>query len=282
MLLVRLWLIEVCLVESYNILVLCPHRSRSHANVCLPLAQALSKKGHQVTVVSHFPLETPIPNYVDINLGNSSTLHDIDVIHGSSRPQKWSIVQILNYFTQKHCNEDLRSPSLRRFFQTNQTYDVIIAEFFNSDCFLSVIDAFKAPLVGLSPGTIMHWTNEKFGSPSNPSYIPNNNLDYSDRISFFGRVENLLVGLLHNLYYDTMIMGNGERIAKEFFGRDLPPLKDIVSNSSLLLVNSHFSLNLPRPLVPGVVEIGGMHITRIKRAPEVSTFNISLRYNVTN
>jgi glucuronosyltransferase len=30
---------------------------------------------------------------------------------------------------------------------------------------------------------------------------------------------------------------------------------------SLTMLNNHFSLNYPRPLVPSIIEVGGMHVT---------------------
>jgi glucuronosyltransferase len=35
-------------------------------------------------------------------------------------------------------------------------------------------------------------------------------------------------------------------------------------SSSLVLLNSHFSLNHPRPLPPAVIEVGGLHVSRTK------------------
>jgi glucuronosyltransferase len=38
---------------------------------------------------------------------------------------------------------------------------------------------------------------------------------------------------------------------------------------SLVLLNNHFSLNYPRPLVPTMIEVGGMHVSQtINKLPE--------------
>lgn len=49
-------------------------------------------------------------------------------------------------------------------------------------------------------------------------------------------------------------------LAREFFGADMPDLDDLAYNTSLLLVNSHFSINQARPTVPNFIEVGGLHI----------------------
>lgn len=40
----------------------------------------------------------------------------------------------------------------------------------------------------------------------------------------------------------------------------MPDLDVLAYNTSLQLVNSHFSVNNARPLVPNVVEVGGLHV----------------------
>lgn len=56
---------------------------------------------------------------------------------------------------------------------------------------------------------------------------------------------------------------------RKYFGVDLPFLDDIIKNTSLILVNHHFSLAFPRPLLPNVIEIGGHHIRSPKPLPAV-------------
>nr|CAD7198554.1 unnamed protein product [Timema douglasi] len=48
----------------------------------------------------------------------------------------------------------------------------------------------------------------------------------------------------------------------------IPPIWEIAKNTSLILVNSHFSISGPRPVVPGFVEVGGLHIEEPKALPK--------------
>lgn len=258
-------------VHSFSILALFPHRGKSHANVFLTLTQALAKKGHEVTSISYFPLKTPLPNYIDITLGNSSShfIHKINLNNYQGlRTERWSILRTLNNFSLDMCQEDLSSSLFQEFLKNEKYFDVILTEYFNCDCFLSVLHKFKSPVIGISSSTVMHWTNERFGNPTNPAYIPNNLLNFTDRMSFSERIENFFIGLWQKFYYNFVMLPNAEKIAKDFF--NFSSLREIVFNSSLLLVNSHFSLSLPRPLVPAVVEVGGIHIENVKILPKVS------------
>jgi len=52
--------------QSANILVFAPMPFKSHFKGFQPLFKELAAKGHNLTVVSTFPLKTPLANYTDI------------------------------------------------------------------------------------------------------------------------------------------------------------------------------------------------------------------------
>jgi glucuronosyltransferase len=60
-----------------------------------------------------------------------------------------------------------------------------------------------------------------------------------------------------------------DRMLKKHFGKDVPPLSELKKRTTLILVNSHFSLNNPRPTVPGFIEVGGIHIQSNGILPKV-------------
>jgi len=52
--------------QSANILVFAPMPFKSHFTGFRPLFKELASRGHNLTVVSTFPLKTPLSNYTDI------------------------------------------------------------------------------------------------------------------------------------------------------------------------------------------------------------------------
>lgn len=54
--------------ESLKILGLFPHPGISHSHFFRPIMRALAEKGHNVTVISHFPDSDPHQNYKDVPL----------------------------------------------------------------------------------------------------------------------------------------------------------------------------------------------------------------------
>lgn len=67
-------------------------------------------------------------------------------------------------------------------------------------------------------------------------------------------------------------MKHSNIIARNFFGEDLPDLRELAQKTSLILVNSHFSTNQARPTVPNFIEVGGLHIKEPNALPKVIFF----------
>lgn len=59
------FLLFCCATSGYRILGLFPHPGVSHFQFFHPVMKALAEAGHEVTVVSHFPVKEPIENYKD-------------------------------------------------------------------------------------------------------------------------------------------------------------------------------------------------------------------------
>lgn len=63
-------LLSTC--SAYRILGVFPFNGKSHNILFEALMKGLAKHGHQVDVISHFPLKKPVENYTDIiNLDGS-------------------------------------------------------------------------------------------------------------------------------------------------------------------------------------------------------------------
>ena len=56
---------------------------------------------------------------------------------------------------------------------------------------------------------------------------------------------------------------------------DFPGLAEIEKGAALILANTHFSLDIPMPLLPQQVEVGGMHCRKPKQLPAVSFITFS-------
>lgn len=122
----------------------------------------------------------------------------------------------------------------------------------------------------------MPWHYGRVGSPMLTSYIPTLFMPYHEKMTFYERLGNWFTAHSFNFLYDYFTHSATEKLLKRRFGNDIPKLKELVKKTSLIFVNQHFSMSLAKPLPPGVVEVGGIHIKKPKPLDKVIP-RISLR-----
>ena len=255
------------------------HPGKSHFDVFKPLLEELARRGHELTVISYFPrtnnakVKEPLPNYKDVSLMISKDGIFVNVVdlqqinHGWFRPVL--DLYMLRIMADYACNTGLRNSNVKKFLQSDEKFDLILTENFNTDCFLGFIHRFKAPYMALSSHQIMPWTNSDMANTDNPSYIPIIILGLTKPLDFFNRIKNALWLLLSKAIYEYYFRSVDQIVANEVFGPDLPKLKEIALQSQALLVNTHSSIHGSRPQLPNVIEIGGLHIpSRVNPLPK--------------
>ncbi|KAI4462969.1 UDP-glucosyltransferase [Holotrichia oblita] len=250
-------------VSSLKILGIFPYAGKSHFVVFEVLLRELAKRGHQVTVVSEFPQKRSLQNYKDIALEQSP---NVEIINIPDMPppflRKYAILKYLAQAAWETCDK-LNQKSMQDLIKTTEKYDLLLIEYFNTDCFLGFAHKFKVPFIGLSSCYDMPWVGERVANPTNPAYIPNHFANFDVHMNFWERLENTILYLYTNIIYSTLMQG--DEIAKKYFGDDLPPLHVLARNTSLFLVNTLPALNGARPKVPSFVEVGGMNINKPKQ-----------------
>ncbi|XP_042204177.1 UDP-glucosyltransferase 2-like [Homarus americanus] len=97
------------------------------------------------------------------------------------------------------------------------------------------------------------------GNVLHPAYASSVHKDYPFPLSFIDRLKNLFYHLYVPGYW--RVWGIVPLIQKAVSAHlpDAPPLLEIEKNTSLTLINSHFSFTKAMPLLPTQVEVGGMH-----------------------
>lgn len=222
-----------------------------------------------MVVISHFPQKTPIPNYTDISLVGSmpnvvSTVALDDIATGLV----YTTLKFIFGLGVTGCEKTLSHPPVLKLINSNEKFDLVITELFNTDCYVGFAHKFQVPFISITTTTYMPWGHERFANPDNPSYIGNLLLGHSDRMSFVERVVNTVYLKITNWAYHYLSVVPSQEIARKYFGQSLPPLADIVRNTSLLLLNRHFSISKPAPNLPVVIEVGGLHVQEPKKLPE--------------
>lgn len=255
---------------KFKILGIFGHLGKSHFDVFKPLLEELARRGHEVTVLSYFPrtdkakAKEPLLNYKDINLLDPKDDVFVNVVDLKLIRHTWYRM-VLELFmirgmADHACGSALRSSAVKEFLQSDEKFDVILTENFNTDCYLGFIHRFKVPYMALSSHQIMPWTNGDMGNVDDPSYIPIIFFGFTRPLNFFDRIQNTFCQAVGKLAYEYWFRPKDQAIANEVFGPDLPKLKEIAQQSQALLVNTHSSLHGSNPHLPNIVEIGGLHI----------------------
>ncbi|XP_044749817.1 uncharacterized protein LOC123310414 [Coccinella septempunctata] len=258
---------------AFDILAVFPHQGRSHQSVFGPIVRDLVGRGHKLTVIVHYSYDVKNENYKEILLGDvNGTGHDFFDMETLEVPV--IISQLIHPFLLtdlglESCSTMLSNAEVRELVESDKRFDLILAEFFNSECVLGFVGAFEAPLVGITTGILMPWHGDRLGNPDNPSYIASSHLGQQAEMGFWNRLYNLIGTQWYKIVYWWKLT-DCQKIVEEHFRRTFKPFQESMKDISMLLVNSHFSLTFPRPLVPGIIEVGGVHIEKAKALPGVS------------
>lgn len=152
----------------------------------------------------------------------------------------------------------------------DEKFDLLIIESFFHDCLLAFAHKFKTPIVGAcATGAGATWTHAMVGNPYPLSYLPEIGVAYMTDMNMFQRMYNVYSSLNFNYYRQYFYLPALDQMVRKYFkDPNIPPLADIERNTSLVLLNTHFSFDYSRPLVPNIIEIAGMHIKPPKKLPQ--------------
>jgi glucuronosyltransferase len=258
--------------EAARILGVFNFNGKSHFVMFEALFKGLAARGHQVYVVGHLPQKKAVPNYTDISVEGilPRAVNSFSVPYSI---QFGEYVNTVNFFFKNAtdmCDLLLRHDKLQELRKSNNTFDLIITEVLGPDCLIGFSHLFKAPLISMISSVILPWGNDRVGNPDHPAYIPNYFVPYTQHMTFGQRIINTISTQMLKLGHYIFAELPGEKLSKRYFGQDIPPLSELKKKTSLILVNSHFSLTNPRPTVPGFVEVGGLHIQTGGKLPQVS------------
>lgn len=250
-------------------------RGESHFRSFEILLKALAARGHDVVVVSHFPLSNPVENYTDISVfGSMPSIYNalnVSLIQDIHNTVQFPLAMFEH--NTKLCEMFFKHRNIDTLLKSDAKFDLVINEIFGCDCSLGFVHKFKAPHIALISSVLYPWVNDRIANPENPAYIPSYFTEYTDRMSFWDRLINTLHNEVVKWWYYYYSELPTYRIGSKYFGDDLPSLSVIARNVSLILVNSHFSINQLRPTVPAVVEVGGLHIQSPNKLPQVCTLH---------
>lgn len=102
-------------------------RCKSHWIIGHSVIKSLANAGHDVWVVSPFPIKEPIENYHDVVVKNEGPAPDLFESENWSSIQMMSVLSNLGEFL---ANSTLNDPNMQTLMQSGQKFDAVIVEVF--------------------------------------------------------------------------------------------------------------------------------------------------------
>ncbi|XP_030239676.1 UDP-glucuronosyltransferase 2B13 isoform X2 [Drosophila navojoa] len=262
--------------DAYRILFMGPFPAPSHWMWLEHFQRDLLKRGHHVTSLNNHPTKTPHENLTEIILNPIFDIpkhfpkENLFTMRYASDFQNLQMYWKIGQLTTEHALQD---PQVKRLIESqDEHYDLVILEQYFHEAFLMFGHKFKCPVVTI--GTMGYADNmdHAMGILTPWSFIPHLLLSHTDKMSFSQRAYNSYLSLYDVVVRRWYYMPRMQRIAEKYFGSvtkgDFPNVLDLERNISLMLINSHRSVDLPRPSMPGLINVGGAHIQPVQKLPE--------------
>ncbi|KOC70104.1 UDP-glucuronosyltransferase 2B20 [Habropoda laboriosa] len=270
--------------SKFNILAIFAHPGKSHFDVFKPLLEELARRGHDLTVISHFPRSQkanaaePLPTYKDVSLYNEKNgilvnVVDLHMIVDSFYKIIRDLV-MLHYMSGKSCETCLSDPTVKEFIDSKPKFDVILVESFNTNCFMTLVHKLNAPFIQISTHQLMPWAIDDFGLSQETSYIPAMFTRLPRPMNFLERTLNTITASFLSLVFHTIYEWRDHALAEKYYGQGIPNLQTVSNNASLMMVNTHYTIHGSILYPPNVIEVGGLHIPpKVKPLPkEIAKF----------
>ncbi|XP_017477432.1 PREDICTED: UDP-glucuronosyltransferase-like [Rhagoletis zephyria] len=258
---------QIPTICSRRILGIFPHFGYSHFKVFYPLLRTLAEHGHHITVVTHIKAssDTKPPNYEELLLGGHPTGNFVTFNQVlPRRPLHYLLLEaeLLHSEGQKSCKKFYESGHVETILKLHeqQPFDLVITEFFNTDCQLGIPYLLQVPVVGLSSCLLMPYYYDRIALPDFPSYVQSEFVGFPEELSWHQRLLNFVqMKFIKNLYrYRTNYYDR--QLIKKYLNVDFDVDEFAKRSTSLILVNQHYTFNGNKPLTPQLIEMGGIHI----------------------
>jgi len=255
-------------VEGERILAIGAIAGKSHWNFMEGILRALTDHSHQVTVLTPFPTGDR-ENYTEVDLSKEiRTLVrlDIDFVHKEFTAY-FDLINFVNGYSRGVCKILGENNFIKNILTKSKlNFDVIIIELMASECVSYLSAKFDIPLIYVTPPPLISYIERTIlGHYPNPAVVSHVLADHSVPRTMIERFTNTML-----LFYTTLLLQYKIWLArivdKEPFDL-IEPIKP-----SIIFSNAHFITDASRPILPSVIQVGGIHLSSPKKIPDVSNF----------
>lgn len=166
----------------------------------------------------------------------------------------------------------MNNTHVRSLLESNKTFDLVILELMLCDGLLGFGHFYNAPTIVVSTVGSSYNVDKDTANSYPYAYVPSVFISLTDEMTFLERVQNTLHSIFTQIFYNLIIDASQEKALHEHFP-DAPPLIELASNVSLVFLNAHYSVvETPRPYMPKMIPLGGLHVQPQTLPKELEAF----------
>ncbi|CAH1722244.1 unnamed protein product [Aphis gossypii] len=256
-------------VENARILAVQTVGAKSHWNFMRGVLRSLVDAGHNVTVFTPFP-DGDRENYTEVDMSKEfpvkTNLNLKQAMEIYGRPVTY--FYMLTASDSKYCDTVYKN---RQFDQlvhdgnggnSERKFDLIIMETRNLDCTSYLANALNLPIIFTMPSPMKTFTERSLtGHVSNPATVSHVMALQAVPKTFVQRFTNAAL-----LAYSTLRTTYDVWIMKMTNPRRYQSSTKV--NPSIIFLNTYHITEASRPVVPNVIEIGGIHLKPKNKLPD--------------
>lgn len=259
-------------VTAHNILVMSPITTHSHTNILRSLVKALAQRGNHVTYWNGLKPDTVFFNQGASNASSLRLLYSFGLDHLNSnhpigigdRDSPFRLLFEIPAKMDEFCRSIYQDPVFYQLYNSNLTkpYDLVIMDGVFNECVLPLVHKLDVPFIYVSCLVPPPWLLVSIGSPLAFASYPNTGLFLTDAMNFWQRTFNSAVGVMAVYFRHWFVMPIVDRVAKSMIAdyNATLTMEEIEDKYfSLLITNTHFSINYQQPTSAAVINAGGLH-----------------------
>ncbi|KAH8243676.1 hypothetical protein KR032_009313, partial [Drosophila birchii] len=253
--------------ESAKILATFPFSGRSQYIFLETYLKALAAKGHQVTVINAFRNKaTPNMRFIEAMKCHEFADKMLTLLN---EPFLWQQLNAIDYIVARFTEITLEDEGVQQLLNSGETFDLVLAEMFQMEPLYAFAQHFNATLAGFSSfGTDNH-VDGVMGNISPMSYNAIASSPRTNRMTFVERLSNVYETMVEGVHRYWVHLPAMEKMFKKYFPNAKKTMTEVLDSFSFILLGQHFSLSHPRPYLPSMIEVGGVHIShKPKPLPE--------------
>ncbi|KAL3288272.1 hypothetical protein HHI36_002720 [Cryptolaemus montrouzieri] len=245
--------------------------SISHQFVFQAVVRELSLRGHEVTFVSPNNINDPkLVNLTEVDLSDTYKVFENTNI-GIFNRNAINIIAVCVFGQQMIENVitmEMEMEQVKNILKKPEnSYDLIIVEALNLFHY-GLQHKFKAPLVAISSFGLTALVHDIIGNQNHPVLYPDMFCGYLNPLkNIWEKIDSFYVKMVFYLYSKFIGTPKFDKLARTYFGKDMPYLEDVVKNTSLIFGNVNPVFSDRRAIVPNHKEVWNIHLKEPRPLP---------------